>query len=58
MLKDWDSAMDAVSDLMGFPRIRGKEVLYTQPDVLIRSGAYAPGYPQVNTKYNPTKDYG
>ena len=58
MLEDWDSAMDAVSDLMGFPRIRGKEVLYTQPDVLIRAGAYAPGYPQVNTTYDPIKDYG
>ena len=58
MMKDWDGAMAAVSDLMGFPHIRGKEVLYTQPDVLIRAGAYAPGYPQVNTKYDPTKDYG
>jgi len=57
MMKDWDSAMDAVSDLMGFPHIRGKEVLYLQPDVIIRSTAYSPGYPQVNAKYNPTQDY-
>jgi hypothetical protein len=57
MMRDWDSAMDAVSDLMGFPRVRGKEVLYLQPDVIIRSTAYSPGYPQVNAKYNPAQDY-
>jgi Peptidase M60, enhancin and enhancin-like/N-terminal domain of M60-like peptidases len=58
MLNDWDRATDAVSDLMGFPRIRGKEVLYLQPDVVIKSGAYSPGYPQVNATYDPNKDYG
>ncbi len=58
LLKDWDHAMDAVSDLMGFPHVRSREALYLQADVIIRSGAYSPGYPQVNATYNPNKDYG
>jgi hypothetical protein len=57
VLKDWDKALDAVSDLMGYPLIRGKEVLYLQADVFIRAKAYSPGYPQVNVTYNPNKQY-
>ena len=53
LMQDWDTAMDAVSELFGLPRIRPKSVLYLQADVMIRSGAYAPGYPQSNIIYDP-----
>jgi len=56
-LAKWDTAMDVVSDLMGFPHNRGKETLYVQVDVIIRAKAYSPGYPQVNMTYDPSKDY-
>jgi len=55
LMKDWDKSMDAVSTLFGLPLVRNKSVLYLQVDVIIRSGAYAPGYPQSNTVYNPHK---
>jgi hypothetical protein len=58
MMQKWDSAQDSVNDLMGFPRIRGKESMYSQVDVIIRSSANAPGYPMVNTTYNPNTNYG
>ena len=58
LMQNWDTAMDTINDLMGFPRLRGKETMYPQVDVILRSGAYAPGYPSVNVKYDPTKDYG
>jgi len=53
VMEDWDQAMDAVSDLMGRPRIRSKTVLYMQVDVLYRGVANFPGYPQSNDPYNP-----
>lgn len=53
LMKEWDAAMDAINDLMGFPRIRGKETMYVQPDVILRSSVHAPGYPAVNVIYNP-----
>ena len=53
VMADWDAAMDAVSDLMGLPQIRSKTVLYIQVDVLYRSTANAPGYPQSNDPYSP-----
>jgi len=49
----WDNAMDAVSDLMGFPRVRNKEVLYMVPDRSWRYGVGAPGYPSSNMLYLP-----
>jgi hypothetical protein len=52
-MQDWDKAMDAVSDLMGRPRIRSKTVLYAQVDVIYRGVANFPGYPQSNDPYNP-----
>lgn len=55
-MADWDAAMDAVSELFGFPLVRSKTVLYAQVDVIIRGGAYFPGYPQSNTPYNPNKE--
>ena len=58
LMRNWDTAMDTINDLMGFPRLRGKETMYPQVDVILRSGAYSPGYPSVNVRYDPTKDYG
>lgn len=53
MLENWDTALDAVSELFGYPPVRNKSVLYMQADIVIRGGAYFPGYPQSNTPYNP-----
>jgi len=55
LMKDWDTAMDAVSSLFGLPFVRNKSVLYLQVDVVLRGGANFPGYPQSNTPYNPYK---
>ncbi|MCU0785173.1 MAG: M60 family metallopeptidase, partial [Verrucomicrobia bacterium] len=52
VMQDWDSAMDAVSDLMGRNRIRSKTVLYLQVDVAYRGTANFPGYPQSNINYD------
>jgi len=59
-MENWDKAMDLASDLMGKPRVRnGKTVLYMQIDVVIRGGAYYPGYPMSNDEYNPLRnEYG
>jgi methionine-rich copper-binding protein CopC len=58
MMKDWDAAMDAFNDLLGFPQIRGKESFYLQVDVLTRASVYAPGYPAVNVGgYSATANY-
>ncbi|MFN3166083.1 MAG: M60 family metallopeptidase [Phycisphaeraceae bacterium] len=56
LMENWDKAMDVTNDLMGFPRDRGKVTLYEAVDVRIRSGAYAPGYPTVNTTYDPLRN--
>jgi hypothetical protein len=56
-MQNWDQSMDIINDLMGFPRIRGKESMFPQVDVRIRSSAYAPGYPAVNDMYNPDTNY-
>ncbi len=53
MLADWDTSMDAVSELFGFPLVRSKTVLYVQADVDIRGSMYFPGYPQSNYPYDP-----
>lgn len=53
LMRDWDTAMDCVSQLFGLPLVRSKTVLYLQVDVTIRGGAYFPGYPQSNTPYSP-----
>jgi hypothetical protein len=50
--------MDVMNDLMGFPHIRGKETMYSQVDVLLRSSVHAPGYPDVNVTYDPNGNYG
>jgi hypothetical protein len=56
LLEDWDKAMDITNELMGFDAIRGKVTLYEAVDVRIKSGAYAPGYPTVNTTYDPLRN--
>jgi autotransporter-associated beta strand protein len=59
LMADWDSSMDAINDLMGFPHIRGKETMYQQVDVMTRSAVFAPGYPTVNVGgYSGLVDYG
>ena len=57
LMQNWDKAMDAINDLMGFPQIRGKETMYDQVDVQLRASVYAPGYPACNASYSPTTVY-
>ena len=57
LMANWDKAMDAINDLMGLPRDRGKETMYDQVDVLLRASVHAPGYPAVNVSYNPKTTY-
>jgi hypothetical protein len=56
LMANWDAAMDAMNDLMGFPRIRGKETMYPQVDLLLRNSVYAPGYPSINVSDNPNNN--
>lgn len=58
VLDDWDTAMDAVSEMLARPLIRSKTVVYQQVDVQMRGGAFFPGYPQCNVTYDPNVDYG
>ena len=59
LIRDWDASMDAINDLMGFPRLRGKETLYPQVDLQIRASVFAPGYPSVNVGgFSATATYG
>ena len=53
LMQNWDKAMDGVSELLGYPLIRNRKVLYMQVDVYIRHGVYGIGYPQINNLYNP-----
>ncbi len=53
LMEEWDKSMDVVSDLLGRPRVADRHKNYLQFDVLIRGGAYFPGYPMSNTPYNP-----
>ena len=48
LMKDWDIAADTCNDLMGFPRVRGKETMYDQIDVNLHKSAGYPGYPTSN----------
>jgi hypothetical protein len=58
LMAGWDATMDAMNDLMGFPQLRGKETMYCQVDVTMRSSVHAPGYPAVNVMDNPTTERG
>ena len=57
LMKNWDLAMDAMSDLMGLPLVRGRETMYCQVDLQMRVSVFAPGYPTTNDRYDPKKDY-
>ncbi|MHC4740453.1 MAG: M60 family metallopeptidase, partial [Planctomycetota bacterium] len=57
MMQDWDTAMDALNELMGYPS-RTRETMYPQVDVQNRSSVLAPGYPSCNASYSPTTSYG
>ena len=55
-LENWDRAMDAVSELLGYTgpqAVRNLPVLYVLPDRSIQHGAYGTGYPQINNLYDP-----
>ena len=56
LMVDWDKAMDAINDLMGFPLIRGKETMYPPVDIIMRSSVHAPGYPAVNVTSNANSE--
>ena len=58
LYKQYDKAMDAVSYLFGFPAVQSKEVMYAQIDLQMRATVFAPGYPSVNSGYNPLQDMG
>jgi hypothetical protein len=54
LMRDWDLAMDGVSELLGYPpEERNRTVLYQQVDVHIRHGVFGIGYPQINNPYDP-----
>jgi hypothetical protein len=57
LMADWDKAIDACNDLMGFPHLRGKESIYNQVDVQFRASVHAPGYPATNQNYSPDTTY-
>jgi len=57
LMKNWDLAMDAMSDLMGLPQARGRETMYLQVDLQMRVSVFAPGYPTCNDRYDPKKNY-
>ena len=56
-MANWDKSIDAITDLMGFPNVRGKETMYDQVDIQLRASVYAPGYPVCNASYNPSTAY-
>ncbi|MCH7534448.1 MAG: hypothetical protein IH948_01635 [Bacteroidetes bacterium] len=58
MLAEWDRAMDATNELMGFDLKRGKETLFAQVDLDLPFGFHATGYPALNKWYDPNEDHG
>ena len=58
LMKNWDLAMDAMNDLMGLPRIRGRETMFPQVDLMMKASAYAPGYPSSNLRFDPARNFG
>ena len=53
LMKDWDSRMDAVSDLVGRPRLRNNQILYLAVDTSLAGDGGSIGYPTGNNGYNP-----
>jgi len=56
LTENYDKCMDLVSEITGRPKIRSKVVLYHQIDVIMRGGAFFPGYPQSNYNWDPLKE--
>jgi len=57
VMRDWETAMEGVSELMGYPPgKRTRTVLYQQVDLQIQFGVYGVGYPQINNTYNPFEE--
>ncbi|MBD3631063.1 M60 family metallopeptidase [Cyclobacterium sp.] len=56
MLKQYDTAMDAVADLLGKPLPQGTHFMFRQVDAIMRAGVHAPGYPEINVRYDPTEE--
>lgn len=57
LMENWDKAMDVLNDLMGLAHVKGRETMYLQVDLLMRSAAFAPGYPTTNDRYDPNREY-
>ena len=53
LMKDWDSRMDAVSDLVGRPRVRNNLILYLAVDTNLSGDGYSIGYPTGNNTIAP-----
>ncbi|WP_162418516.1 M60 family metallopeptidase [Cyclobacterium roseum] len=56
MLNRYDTAMDAVADLLGKPLPQGTHFMFRQVDAIMRAGVHAPGYPEINVRYDPTEE--
>ena len=53
MLRDWDDALDAISELYARQSPRSKTMLYIQSDRSPRAPNFAPGYPQSHSSFDP-----
>lgn len=56
LMKDWDSRMDVVTDLVGRSRSQNNKVLYMAVDTSISGSSYSIGYPTGNTSLKPGDD--
>jgi len=54
-LRDWDDALDAVSELYARQSPRSKTMLYIQSDRSPRAANFAPGYPQSHSSFDSLK---
>ena len=52
-LRDWDVALDAISELYARQSPRSKTMLYIQLDRSPRAPNFAPGYPQSHSSFDP-----
>merc|ERR1719162_1789186 len=60
LLYRYNLGMDGVAEIFGYPiekRNRGVHMLYLMPEPHIKAGAYGIDYPQVNTIYEPWREY-
>ena len=53
LMTDWDKRMDAVSDLVGRPRVRNNQILYLAVDTNLSGDAFGIGYPTGNNTFSP-----